>query len=364
MNIIFRTDASLDIGTGHVMRCLTLAQVLRDQGINCRFICREHAGNLLDLIRERGFEAQALPMQVVLQEKLGQQDAMGENTLAHAAWLGVDWQTDAEQTKNAIGELSADWLIVDHYALDVRWELALRPHYRMLMVIDDLADRKHVCDVLLDQNLVEGMGARYQDKVPSHCICLIGPQYALLRAEFVNLRPNSLARRKLPELHRLIVFMGGSDASNETGKVIAGIKLSQKTWQHIDVVVGKSYTALSSLQQSLTTLPATLHIQTPDMAKLMALADLAITAGGSVTWEKCVLALPSLVVVLGQNQQPIANMMHEQGALQSMGKGEELTPKNYAHYLDEIQKGDLAVMTERASVVCDGSGINKVIKVI
>ena len=168
----------------------------------------------------------------------------------------------------------------------------------------------------------------------------------------------------MPELHRLIIFMGGSDANSETCKVIAGIKLSQKLWQHIDVVVGESYPEISLLQDSLATLPATLHIQTPDMAKLMALADFAITAGGSVTWEKCALGLPSLVVVLGENQQPIANMMHKQGSIKNMGRGGALAPQDYANCLDEIQVDDLAIMIKRASEVCDGLGINKVIKAI
>ncbi|MFZ4701673.1 MAG: hypothetical protein ACOYMG_16625, partial [Candidatus Methylumidiphilus sp.] len=111
MNIAIRTDASLQIGTGHVMRCLTLADRFKMTGAVCTFICREHPGNLLDLIRQRGHEAIGLVTDISTSSK--------HNTtqLAHAAWLGTDWITDAEQTRAALGDTTADWLIVDHYAL-------------------------------------------------------------------------------------------------------------------------------------------------------------------------------------------------------------------------------------------------------
>lgn len=361
MNITFRTDASLQIGTGHVMRCLTLANALRDKGADCRFVCREHPGNLIDYLRQQGFDAVSLPIPDSNQPSR-ETDAP---QLAHARWLGCDWATDAAQTTVGAGETAVDWLIVDHYALDSRWEQALRPIYRKLMVIDDLADRAHVCDLLLDQNLVENIDTRYQGKVPEPCTCLLGPEYALLRPEFNALRPASLARRQTPELNRLLVFLGGSDEENETSKVVDGIKQANRKWQHIDVVVGQSFPAIDTLQSNLTSFPsATLHVQTSDMARLMAAADLAITAGGSVTWEKCALGLPSLVAMLGDNQHPIATKMHERGAQITLGSASDLTPATYAHYLDTVRPDELTAMTQSASAICDGSGITSVLKTI
>jgi UDP-2,4-diacetamido-2,4,6-trideoxy-beta-L-altropyranose hydrolase len=361
-HISFRTDASLQIGSGHVMRCLTLADALTATGANCRFICREQPGNMLDQIRQRGHEAIGLPN--------GTSDDLSISTehdtiLAHAAWLGADWKTDASQTLVALRDTPTDWLIVDHYALDARWELALKPHYRKLMAIDDLADREHVCHVLLDQNLVEGMAQRYVGKVPRNCTCLIGPTHALLRPEFNALRPVSLARRRVPVLDRLLIFMGGSDPTNETGKVVAGIKLSTRRWEHIDVVVGQSFPALQGLQEAVdTVLGATLHIQTSDMAQIMAASDLAVTAGGSVTWEKCTLGLPSLVVILGDNQRPIAAMVHELGAQRSLGVASDITPACYADALDAIHTHELSAMIGSASAICDGSGTQLVLKAL
>lgn len=358
---VFRVDASAHIGTGHVMRCLTLANALRDKGADCRFVCREHPGNLIDYLRQQGFDVVSLPMPDSKQPS-HETDAP---QLAHATWLGCDWATDADQTKVGAGDTAVDWLIVDHYALDVRWEQSLRPIYEKLMVIDDLADRTHVCDVLIDQNIVKNIDTRYQGKVPEPCTCLLGPKYALLRPEFNALRPDSLARREMPKLNRLLVFLGGSDEKNETSKVVDGIKQANRKWQHIDVVVGQSFPAIKTLKKDLARFPsATLHVQTSDMARLMAAADLAITAGGSVTWEKCALGLPSLVVIQGDNQHPIATKMHERGAQITLGSASVLTPATYAHYLDTVRLDELTAMTQSASAICDGSGIASVLNIL
>lgn len=176
VTFVFRTDASYEIGTGHVMRCLTLARALRERGAECRFVCRAHPGYLLGRIREQGFEAFALPC---ASGECAQPGQAAESALAHAEWLGTDWRTDAEFTRAALGETIADWLVVDHYALDARWKTALRPHCRKLLVIDDLADREHHCDLLLDQNLVADIEHRYDSKLPEHCgRIILGPQYA------------------------------------------------------------------------------------------------------------------------------------------------------------------------------------------
>ena len=358
IKVLFRTDASLQIGTGHVMRCLTLANALREHGAECRFVSREHPGNLLEWIRKQGFEAVALPVQ---DDAAPAAAGAGEPTLAHAYWLGTDWFSDAQQTQLAMGQQAVDWMVVDHYSLDARWERVLRPHCRKLLVIDDIADREHICDVLLDQNMVEFMNERYKSKVPEICTCLLGPKYALLRPEFSQLRSASIARRATPRLEHLLIFLGGSDANNETAKVIEGVKLANRKWLHIDVVVGQSFPALDILRKQLASLPMSmLHIQTSGMAQLMLDADLAITSGGSVTWEKCALGLPSLVVIQGDNQHPIATRMHELGAQRTLGISEKLTPTIYAHALDAILPNDLIAMSQSAQAVCDGSGIEAV----
>jgi spore coat polysaccharide biosynthesis predicted glycosyltransferase SpsG len=159
--------------------------------------------------------------------------------------------------------------------------------------------------------------------------------------------------------------MGGSDANNDTGKVVEGIKLSRRNWLKVDIVVGQSFPALQSLKKNLESLnSATFHIQTPHMARLMVEADLAITGCGSVTWEKCTLGLPSLGVIQGANQYPIATMMHERGAQLTLGHAANLTPVRYATYLDELLTKELTSLTKGASAICAGNGVESVLKII
>lgn len=359
MNILFRVDASLAIGTGHVMRCLTLADALAVRGARCVFASREREGHLFGLIEQRGHRLVALPE---IEDGATLPLAAGGDLPSHAAWLGLGWQEDAEQTRAAIGSVPVDWLVADHYALDARWEQALSAHAIRIMAIDDLADRRHACDVLLDQNLAAGLETRYRGKIPPRCRALLGPSYALLRPEFAALREASLGRRKAPSRERLLVFMSGSDPGNETAKAVAGIALAQRRWRHVDAVVGGGFPALAALEQELARLPsATLHVQTPHMAELMLAADLAITGGGSVTWEKCALGLPSLVAILAENQRPGAVLMHDQRAQRTLGEASALDPARYAQELDKISTGDLTGMTAHASSLCDGAGTERVI---
>lgn len=345
------------------MRCLTLADALRAEGAACRFVCRAHEGNLFDLIRLRGYEVVALPAQDFVGSESISSEPRNRTTLDHAVWLGATWENDAEQTKAALVSTIVDWIVIDHYAIDARWELKLKSCARHLMVIDDLADREHCCDILLDQNFIEGMETRYDGIVPKECITLLGPQYALLRPEFSAFRQFSMARRQVPELGRLLVFMGGSDPDNETCKVMAAIKLSTKAWNHIDVVVGQCFPALPALRECLENIPAAvLHIQSSEMAQLLASADLAVTGGGSVTWEKCVLAVPSLVLILGENQRPIATMMHHLRAQRTVGNGEDVSSEELAMELNRIDLNDLAEMAYHAGQICDGFGARKVVQ--
>lgn len=219
MNVVFRTDASVEIGTGHVMRCLTLADALRAGGAKCRFICREHPGNLLEQIRLRGYPVEGLPVDVDEIAFVGLADVTESN---HSKWLGSDWSTDAAQTKVVAGETAVDWLIIDHYAIDLRWEQVLRSSCGHLMVIDDLADRPHDCDLLVDQNLGRNV-SDYCRLVPDDCIVLAGPRYALLRPEFAALRGYSLDRRVSPKLEHLLITMGGVDHADATGKILKAL---------------------------------------------------------------------------------------------------------------------------------------------
>ncbi|MGO4917078.1 UDP-2,4-diacetamido-2,4,6-trideoxy-beta-L-altropyranose hydrolase [Pseudogemmobacter sp. W21_MBD1_M6] len=312
--ICFRCDASVEIGTGHVMRCLTLADAVRQAGAHCHFLCRDLPGNLIDAISARGFRVHILPSS-------GADEVTPTGDLAHAAWLGVSWQTDASECAGILTQLQPDWLIVDHYALDARWEKAVLPDGARLMVIDDLADRAHICDLLLDQNLGR-KAADYDGLVPAHCIRLIGPAYALLRPEFAWAREASLARRNDARLDHILVSMGGIDKDDATSQVLAALAASPLPQAcRITVVMGRNAPWLDRVRQVARSMPRPtgVVVEVADMASLMASADLAIGGAGGTSWERCCLGLPSLLLVLADNQAPAARAMEDAKAAVLLG---------------------------------------------
>lgn len=354
--VTFRTDASLQIGTGHVMRCLTLAEALRQRGASCRFVCRDHPGNLIDVIRQRGFNVHALPFD-------NHWRVPENSTPIHASWLGADWQTDAEQTKVGAGGTAIDWFIVDHYALDAHWEQALRPNCQRLMAIDDLADRPHDCDLLLDQNL--GRTAEdYGDLLRTHTTTLIGPRYALLRPEFAQLRAESLARRANPQLKHLLITMGGVDKDNATGRVLDALNACPlPPGLHITVVMGPHALWLQQVQTQAAEMPRPTQVVAgvDYMARLMAGSDLAIGAAGGTAWERCCLGLPTLVLVLAENQQSGAAALQKAGAAIAMQSVTEIQ-----HVIqNRLLSGDAALLQQlgqSAAQVTDGNGVSQIIE--
>ncbi len=321
MKIVFRADASIQIGTGHVMRCLTLADELSRQGHECQFVCREHPGHLGDLIVSKGYGLILLPAPAGYppQQKKSTSDD-------YALWLGVPWQEDASQTLDAISPLKADWLVVDHYALDAQWERALSKAVRHIMVIDDMANRAHECELLLDQNLGR-VALDYDGLLPAECQRLIGPCYALLRPEFAAFREQSLQRRKHPELKRILISLGGVDRTNMTGQILAALADSSlPTSTELDIIMGAAAPYLDEIRQQAVRLPfkATVGVNVQDMAERMCLADLSIGAVGSTSWERCCLGLPAILLVLAENQKSAAEALKRSGAVIITDRGAEV----------------------------------------
>ena len=361
--IAFRTDASLLMGSGHVMRCLTLAEALKAQGAECHFISRAHIGHLLEVIRQRGFAVTALPVELPPPPANTQVPSERPKEPVHVPWLGCDWQTDAEQTRAIVEKLQPDWLVVDHYALDQRWETALRPHYQKLMVIDDLADRPHQCDLLLDQNLGR-QPQDYANLVPAQCKVLTGPQYALLRPEFAALRAYSLQRRQQPVLKNLLITMGGVDQPNATGKVLEALKgctLPQDC--RISVVMGLQAPWLQQVRAQAQDMPwpTEVLVNISDMAQRMADSDLAIGAAGSTSWERCCLGLPALMVVSADNQRDAAAHLDHAGAGYCMTLDTQLHQQLQDRTRRLLNQPEgLNQMAIHASRITDGAGVERV----
>ena len=343
------------------MRCLTLAKALRERGAQCRFICREHPGNLLELIRKQGFDAVALPLQKLDAQRTADIDGQ---PLVHATWLGADWSTDAEQTIVGLGELAVDWLIVDHYALDSRWESAMRPRCRKLMAIDDLADRIHDCDLLLDQNLFTDMQHRYDDRAPAHCGLMLGPDYALLQSEYADLQPR-IPPREGP-VRRVLIYFGGADADNLTGRVIAAFLCLDRPDVALDVVINPASPHAASVRRMIAgRAQITLHEGLPTLAPLMVQADLAIGAGGATSWERCCLGLPALVITLAENQRPIAAELDRKGLIRWLGHKNQVSEAKLAEALKSIlDTGLLPEWSASCMQTVDGKGTERVVSIL
>lgn len=363
MNIVFRTDASLQIGTGHVMRCLTLADALQIAGAKCHFICREHPGNLIAQIRQRGFTVSVLSAAC---SELASRKPDIEVLANYETWLGADREADAAQTKVCIGAIAIDWLIVDHYALDFRWEQTLRPLCRKLMVIDDLFDRPHDCDVLIDQNLGRDAG-HYSPLVPKSCSVLAGPSYALLRPEFATLRENSLRRRATPQLKHLLISMGGVDQGDATGKVLDALQdCLLPADMRTTVVMGTHAPWLARIQQQAKQMPqpTEVKVNVNNMAQLMAESDLAIGAAGSTSWERCCLGLPTFIVVLAENQRNVAAALEQSGCVKSLDSIDAI-PVTLRKMLSSLDTTDaLNQLSQKSRIVTDGQGVSRVRKIL
>lgn len=359
MKIAFRADASLQIGTGHVMRCLTLADALAAKGADCQFICRTHKGNLIDFIRARGYAVHVLPTVVAADINQPASDENDSAAPVHSHWLGATQSEDAQACIPILAGLHPDWLIVDHYALDARWERALKPHHCKLMVIDDLADRPHDCNLLLDQTF--GRAADdYRAWVPSHCQLLCGSQYALLRPEFAALRPYSLQRRTQPALRELLINMGGVDKDNVTGQVLQALNACPPPANcRITVVMGATAPWLDAVRNQAQEMcrPTRVLAGVGNMAQLMADSDLAIGAAGTTAWERCCLGLPSIMLILADNQRTVARGLTSAGAALVIDEAREIAGQ-LAELLEPLirQPATLLNMSQSAMGITDGNG--------
>ena len=336
MFVVFRADANATIGTGHVMRCLALADALQARGARCLFICAEGLGALADRLRSAGHDLALLPA-------TDRQQADAEASLA----------TLAKQP-------TPDWIVVDHYGLDAAWQSAIRPFTKKILVIDDLANRRHDCDLLLDQNLrPEAEASPYRALTPASCQYLLGPRHALLRPEFAAARAHG--PRNAAAKPRLIVMFGGADQADLTGRTVRlltqlGLDLP------VDVVTGPLYAHREALARDIAELPnATLHCTPGNIAQLMRHADLAIASPGTSSWERCCVALPSITLAVADNQMAMATTLACLGAHLFLGDA------------DRVGDGDLAAairliagnapwresMARAASTVTDGRGAER-----
>lgn len=286
MNILFRADASSRIGVGHVARCLTLAAVLRDRGATVSFACRALPGFDPAMVRAQGFTLIEVP--------------------AHADDLA------------ALAGRWFDWLVVDHYGLDRAWERAARAIARRIAVIDDLADRAHHADLLLDQNLT-ATEAAYGPLLNPECERLLGPRYALVRPEFS-------APSGPPALHvrHVLVSFGGFDVAGMALKALEA--LAPFPGLQVTLLAGYGHPQREQLDAYALQRPGWKVLDySSNMAGLMREADLFVGAGGGTTWERAVLGVPSLCVAVADNQVKNAEALARDGGHLYLGEAAQVS---------------------------------------
>jgi UDP-2,4-diacetamido-2,4,6-trideoxy-beta-L-altropyranose hydrolase len=346
VNVLIRTDSSVEIGTGHAVRCLTLAGILRHNRVTVSFICRDLPGHISDLIEAHGYVVHRLNR---LSGGVSLNDI--ENLSSpYQTWLGVHWQVDAEQTRAVLAcqHEPVNWLIVDHYALDVAWERSMRADVNYIMAIDDIANRRHDCDVLLDQNLWPDCELRYERLVPAHCRKFIGPRYALLRAEFHDARRR--LRSRDGRIRRIMVFFGGVDASNQTAKALEAIVELARHEIAVDVIVGQNNPHRKAIVDFCESQPGFFsHCQVSNMAELMNRADLAIGAAGTATWERCFVGLPCITVAIASNQRKVLENVAAEGCVVDLGWGETVSVNEFRDAVATLIKdpGAVRAMSKR-----------------
>jgi UDP-2,4-diacetamido-2,4,6-trideoxy-beta-L-altropyranose hydrolase len=352
-----RVDASNRMGVGHVMRCLSLAESLRARGGRVRFVCREHQGNMAGDLRARSFDVRLLPASGA------EPPPMSAAEVDYGSWLGAPQSTDAEQTVQALKGAEPDWLIVDHYALDADWERALRRRAAHVLAIDDLANRSHDCDLMVDQNFSASATDRYRGLLPARCRSLLGPYFAMLRPEYREIRAG--AQHRDGGVRRILIFFGGSDPFNLTGKSLDALDDPEFQDVQVDVVIGINNPHRQSLAAAASRRPGTrLYGPQPHLADLMAHADLSIGAGGVTTWERMCVGLPAVVVSIAENQRPACKSLAEAGLIVYAGHLATVGTPELKSALRRALADPAALqeMSSRGQRVVDGWGTERILE--
>ena len=308
MNVSFRVDAGSRVGDGHAMRCLTLADALAERGARTSFIFGSDVAAGLSETIGKNHRLFAMP-------------SRGET--GAAPWSESE---DAEWTMRVLSEnrLSPDWLVVDHYELAREWENRLRSASEKLLVIDDLANRPHTCDLLLDPTYAQTQ-IRYENLLPAHCRCLCGSEYALLRPQFRRMRQQFSRELPRPEEMCVHVFFGSADAGNNTVR-FSRILLDSFASLRVRVAVGHAYLHRSQLQRLAEQFGARFSWDAGiyDMAAHMAVCDVALGAPGGTTWERACIGLPSAYLAVSANQPEILEQLQDSGLCAYFGRADEI----------------------------------------
>ena len=341
-NLFIRVDSGLDVGLGHVMRCFALAEFIKNMNFNVYFISKKIKGNISRNIENNGYRVFHLDSKLIKSSK-------------------PNWKIDALKTSKIIQHFKnqKNLLLVDNYGLSEKWETTLKSIVDKIVVIDDFSNRSHNCNLFIDQNLHTSK-KKINKKIPKNCKKLLGPKYALLRKEFILSR--KIVKKRSGKINRILISFGGSDEKNQTLKVIKKI-VDEKI--NVDVIVGEPNKNKTKIKKICSRMENFTYYQQPkNIAKIMKKADLAIGAGGIITWERCCLGLPSIVAIVSKNQEDATNAVSKKGCLINLGRVEQLTSEDYLNAIRNLNSRKLIRMHKKCLELVDGKGTERVAKQI
>ena len=339
--IFIRVDSSTKIGYGHLIRCLALADTLK-KSFKINFICTNLNGNLISQICKKKFEVFRF------------------NTKSQR----INVKKDAEKTISIIKKYrnKKSLLILDSYILSQEWENRVKPYVKRLIVIDDLMDRKHSCDLIIDQNLHTQMNSLYTKSVPKNCIKLLGPDYAILRNQFIAQRKYAKIR-SLP-IKNILVSFGGTDNENHTLHALTSLKKLNSD-VNVNVVTGTANIGKKIIKNFCKkNFNYNYFEQVENMVKLMQVADLCIGSSGTTTWERCCVGLPAIAIVTSNDQKDIASAVSKNKCIINLGKIKKSDNVNYVRLMKNLKNSELQNMSRNCMKLVDGKGAARISKYI
>ena len=341
--LVVRADASPDIGGGHLMRCLALASEWGARGGKALFISRCENQSLRDRIAAAGAEIASV-----------------DTPHPHPGDLEIT-QSTIERVVNAGKPCDRTWLVLDGYHFDPDYQVAVRCNGCSTMVIDDTAHLPfYTADIIFNQNI-------NADQLEYHCPqrtkLLLGPDYCLLRPEFLAWR--AWQRDVPPKAARILVTLGAGNPHNVTSDVLSALMNLNDTSLKVKVVVGPLATHIESLKDQVASTNSEIELLTDvtNMPSLMAWADIAVAAAGSTCWEFAFLGLPAILVIVAENQRKIAQGLDQAGIAVNLGAPRAMTHGDLQRALiDLIDRPDKrAEMTRSGRKMVDGFGVDRVI---
>ncbi len=351
MRVAIRVDASRAIGTGHVRRCLALAEALRRSGAQVRFVSRDHGLDVAATIAPAGFDVAMLPPPPA--------DFAGDPAVPHGAWAGVAAEQDVAETVAAVRTFAPNWVVIDHYGFDARWHDGVRNRLRCrVAAIDDVADRGFACDLLIDHNHARDHRAKYRSVLPASADLLGGPHYALLGPAFAD-APRYAFREAVGSIG---IFMGGVDLPNTSLAVLEGVEAAGFGGP-VEIVATSANPNLPTLHEAAARRPATrITTDLQDLAAFFARHDLQVGAGGGASWERCCIGVPTLLLVIADNQLAVAPDLAADGIAALVEPPQSCDPHDIGRAVaalidDPARRAELA---RRARALVDGRGAARV----